>query len=330
MKKTVLLTASLLAGFAASAQISITGTTLTYMQDFDSLSMDTSAFSNLMPSGWMIAEFGSGSANDGNYRVNNGSKNNGDTYSFGENGSPDRALGGLASNSLTPAFGATFVNNTGGNILGFTITYRGEQWRMGNTTAHRDSLIFQYSPSGLPINDSTSTSGWMTDTSLMFNSVVTSATAGALNGNAPENSMMKTGTIMFETPIADGASFTIRWKDINIAGADDGLAIDDVNITFEADSASTGVPQVQSHKTKLAVLGQPENGNIRLGFELQQAGPLRIEVRDMNGRILHQETIPAVAGAQQYQISHQNLPAGLYIIRISNGREAGIIKTAVR
>lgn len=330
MKKTTLLATALLAGFAATAQISITSGTMTYTQDFNTLSMDTASKSDLMPTGWSFAEFGNSASIDGKYRVGNGSTNNGDTYSFGTHGASDRALGSIASNSLSSAFGATFVNNTGADLLGFTLSYTGEQWRLGNATEHRDSLIFQYSTAGLAVSDSNTASVWMMDTTLMFSSVITSGTSGPLDGNDPENQMMKTGEIMFATPVPDGGSFTIRWKDINIIGSDDGLAIDDLSMTFMVDSTATSVGAVRNNQTKLAVLGEAVNGNVRLGYTLQQAGALRIEIRDMNGRVLHQETVSAQAGTQQYQISNAALAAGTYVIRISNGKEAGVIKMSMR
>lgn len=328
MKKTALLTASLLAGFAASAQIAITSTTLTYSQDFNALSDDTSSFSNVLPAGWAIGETGNGSANDGKYRVGNGSKNNGDVYSFGAAGNTERALGSIASGSLKPAYGATFMNNTGTTITGFTLTYTGEQWRMGQDTMHLDSLVFQYSTVAFGVNDSTATAGWVNETSLMLNSVQTFGTLGPLDGNDSANRTTVTGTLTFPTPIPDGGSFIVRWKDIDIKGADDGLAIDDVTFTFT--TGPTSVAHLNQAATQLTVLGQPANGHISLGFTLQQAGQLHIEVLDLNGRVLHHERIQAQSGAQQYQISHLNLPAGAYIIRINNGKEAGVVKTTLR
>lgn len=330
MKITALLTAGLLTGFAASAQIAITGSSLTYSQDFDMLSMDTSEKSDLLPAGWVLAESGTGSANDGKYKVGNGSTNNGDTYSFGANGSSDRALGSIASGSLKPIFGASFINNTGGDITGFTISYSGEQWRLGRDSIHRDSLIFQYSTTAAGVGDAGTTDTWVTDTSLMLNSIIISGTVGMLDGNAPSNSVFKTGTVTFSTPVADGATFVIRWKDWDIKGADDGLAIDDLTINFMADSVGTGITSVPVLQTQLMILGQPSNGNIQLAFNLQQAGPLSIEVLDLNGQVIHHETIQGIKGMQQYQISNQNMAAGLYVIRIRNGKEAAAVKTTVK
>jgi|GEM_PF-1626989 len=443
MKKAILLSAGLLAGFAASAQISITGSTLTYNQDFNTLETGTTA-SDVLPFGWAIAEFGTSAANDDKYKGNDGSSNAGDTYSYGTTGSSERALGSLTSNSLTPTYGAMFTNNTGAAITGFTLSYTGEQWRLGNTAEHLDSLVFQYSVTATGVGDSGVLALWMDVPSLMFNSAVTSGTtAGPLDGNDPANRTNVTGTVTFLVPVPDGSSFVVRWVDTSIAGADDGLAIDDVTFTFNtatpppvtynpvvvstdpADNATSvpvttnptvvfdrnvtagtgsiylhnsttggvqsfpatspdvmvtgntvtitgaslaadndyyilmdstafdtagyriagiydstqwnfstsvvaSVASVGGAKAPLAVLGVPANGNITLGFTLQHAGNLTIEVMDLNGRILRQAGINAQAGKQQYQISNLNLAAGTYIVRISNGKESGVVKTTLR
>ena len=84
-------------------QISLTGGT--YQQDFNTLA--TSGTSSTLPSGWLFLETGT-NANT-LFTAGTGSSNTGDTYSYGNAGSSDRALGGLLSGSLTPLFGAWFI-----------------------------------------------------------------------------------------------------------------------------------------------------------------------------------------------------------------------------
>lgn len=85
-----------------------------YTQNFDTLA--SSGSSGTVPTGWVIVETGTNS--NGLYAAGTGSSNAGDTYSFGAASSTDRALGGLRSGSLTPVFGAEFVNGTGATITG--------------------------------------------------------------------------------------------------------------------------------------------------------------------------------------------------------------------
>jgi len=117
------------------AQLSLT--TNSYNENFNTLA--NSGTSSTMPTGWLFSETGSGA--NTLYTAGTGSNNDGDTYSFGALSSSERALGGLQSGSLNPTFGAGFTNNTGGTITSLTISYTGEQWRLG-TIGREDRLDF--------------------------------------------------------------------------------------------------------------------------------------------------------------------------------------------
>src|SRR5215813_6392517 len=101
---------ALAVGSSGSGSVSIpapTGAT----QNFDTLSNSASP-SNALPTGWYLAELGTGAAADGSYVVGTGSVNTGGAYSFGASGSTDRALGSLGSGTATPThFGALLTNN---------------------------------------------------------------------------------------------------------------------------------------------------------------------------------------------------------------------------
>jgi hypothetical protein len=85
-----------------------------------------------VPNGVVFVETGA-NANT-TYAVGTGSENGGNTYSYGSTGSTDRALGTLLSGSLVSTIGLVFTNDTGGTITSLTITYTGEQWRLGATS----------------------------------------------------------------------------------------------------------------------------------------------------------------------------------------------------
>ncbi|MBL7706256.1 MAG: T9SS type A sorting domain-containing protein [Taibaiella sp.] len=223
----------LLAGLAtkSNAQVSITAGSLNYTQDFNTLESATGSTFTTLPNGWAIAELGSNA--NGQYRTGDGSVNNGDTYSFGTNSATERGIGGVASNGLQATFGVKFVNNSGAAITGLNISFKGEQWRVGGNTSP-DTLSFAYSTVAAAVSDTVS-ANWTNVVALNFNSLVSSTTAGALDGNAAANSTTKTGTISVNIPV--GGSIILKWRDINIAGNDDGLGIDDLNVTFTTGSA---------------------------------------------------------------------------------------------
>ena len=240
MRKIFLLSLLTMAiGFAGKAQVVITSLGTPYTQNFDGLSNDTT-WSTAHPmnlTGWAIFEKGGGLAVDQMYHVNNGSRNNGETYSYGDSSATDRALGSIASASNIPSFGVVFQNNTGSSITGLAITYRGEEWRSGDTSATSlDSLIFEYSLNATGVGDTLAT--WNAIPSLMFNTPnLVTTTAGALNGNSSPNTANLSGSI--SALITNGSTIVLRWRDINKVASDDGLAIDDLSISF----SSSGNPK---------------------------------------------------------------------------------------
>lgn len=218
----IALSLSVLAG-TATAQIPTSITTLgsPITQNFDGLA--STGTSSILPPGWGFVEVGTGS--NTTYSAGTGSSATADTYSFGASASTERAFGALLSNSLNTTIGAAFQNDTGTIISSLTISYTGEEWRLGNA-GRVDRLDFQYS------TDATSlTTGTWTDVDgLDFSSPSTTGTTGALDGNAAANRTARLASIG-GLSIAAGATFRIRWTDFNATGADDGLGVDDFSLT---------------------------------------------------------------------------------------------------
>jgi hypothetical protein len=198
-------------------------------ENFNTLAL--SGTSSTTPTGWGFSE-ALANANT-TYTAGTGSGNAGDTYSFGAASNAERALGGLQSGTLIPTIGASFTNNTGGTITSLDISYTGEQWRLG-ALARVDRLDFQIS------TDATSlTTGTYTDVNALdFTAPNTGPTVGALDGNAAANRTAISSTIT-GLSITNGATFFIRWTDLNAVGADDGLAVDDFSLTANGDPGDT-------------------------------------------------------------------------------------------
>jgi hypothetical protein len=227
MKKIIILLASLVTIFSqANAQFSLS--TLNYSQDFNTLDTTSTASSNL-PSGWAIAEKGNAAA-DNTYVGSNGNTNSGNTYSLGNVGSTERAIGSLGSGNNRSRFGFWFTNNTGSTIYSATVTYKCEQWRLGDTTTtFSDTTLFEHSTLALGIWDTVNS--WINTPSLNMSSAVSAVgPVGAVDGNTAAYQLTKTGTINMTVP--NGSSCWIRFAEINIGGSDDMLALDDLSITF--------------------------------------------------------------------------------------------------
>lgn len=121
--------------------------------------------------------------------------------------------------------GACFTNGTGSTLSSFGAAYTGEQWRLGAIT-RADRMDFQYSLDATSL----STGTWVDVDALDFSSPDT-GTVGAKNGNATTNRTALASTVN-SVSIANGATFCVRWNDLDATGADDGLSVDDFSITF--------------------------------------------------------------------------------------------------
>lgn len=217
-----LLALSSLSPLAAQC-VSLTVSGSAVSQNFDTLAT-AGTTNNLTITGWFLTESGGGARDNEQYAADNGASNTGDMYSYGAAAATERALGGLQSGTLIPIFGACFTNNTGGAISSLRVDYTGEEWRLG-TAARTDQIDFQYSLDATDLVTGT----WTDVNALDFVTPVT-ATTGAKDGNAAANRTALTSTIP-SLSIANGATFWIRWTDLNASGADDGLAVDDFSLT---------------------------------------------------------------------------------------------------
>ncbi len=224
-KITLLIVAlSLFIKLTNAQQISVTALSQVYTQNFNTLET-TGTTGTTMPNGWYFNGVSS-------YRANNGSTTNGALYSFGDTAVAsitDRSIGSIGSNSIQPSFGAKFINNTTASITDIIISFNIENWRLGQKPALRlDSTEFSYNI-GV---DSFNSVGWISVNSLNLITPDTSATSsGALNGNLAINKKAVSGTIS-GLAIEAGKTFWIRWKEINVSGADDGLSVDDLTVKF--------------------------------------------------------------------------------------------------
>jgi uncharacterized protein len=239
MKKLILIAAPLCLATLASAQISFTGATLT--ENFDNLA--TSGTSNAWANNTTIVGWYSDRTT---YRASTGSDNAGALYSFGAaltNPLTERALGSIGSGSATPFYGVAITNNTGANILDFTVSYTGEQWRRAaNASAH--TLTFGYKVNAATISEA----GYTGEAALNFVTPITgTTTATSLDGNSVANRLALSSTITFTTPLANGQTLWLRWSDINETGDDHALAIDDFSF-----SATTEVVPEPATMTILA------------------------------------------------------------------------------
>ena len=238
MNKSLLACAVLLSLLpAARADISVTTTSFTYSENFDSLTTATAATAWVNDStlpGWNL--FISTGAAAPTIAADAGGSNAGTFRSYGGAGNPERALGGAASGGTyfgSPGSGAvagwiaaSFNNNSGSTLDGFTVSYSGEQWRNGgNTSAQTMSFEFGLGATMASVGLWTAPGGGFD-----FSSPVVGAAAAAVDGNAA-GLVTGLGGSVTSLNWAPGQTLWMRFTERNDVGSDHGLAVDNFSLS---------------------------------------------------------------------------------------------------
>jgi hypothetical protein len=161
------------------------------------------------------------------YVNSNGSATATHLYSYGRIGSSDRAIGiipGKTKGSGILAIG--FRNKTGRTLNKITISYEGEQWRVGGEVMRTLEVDYK-------IGKLTSVvEGIWTNLSLLdFNSPQVGLSR-RLDGNDPANKQALTQTVS-RLNWNDETEIWIRFVNQNFTGGNQGLAIDNFSFTAE-------------------------------------------------------------------------------------------------
>jgi hypothetical protein len=163
----------------------------------------------------------------------------GGLYNYGNDGSPDRALGVIASGSIpvgtlhpemasqAAAMEVAILNDSGTELIGFEMSFVAEHWHAAQ------------GPGSTPVQAFYSLDGGATwpELPIEFSLVeidTVNYTNNNLDGDLPENQMARGGVFMFPPgeAILDGGEFYVRWVDYNDAAITDmGIGID--NWSFE-------------------------------------------------------------------------------------------------
>ncbi len=169
------------------------------------------------------------------YLTGTGTGTGGARYSFGSAALPnDRAMGSLASGTPVALAEGILLQNTSGQIItDIKITYTGEQWRNGGN-ATPQVLSFYYKTSAAIITALTpgTNATWTAVPALNFTSLVNTATAAIVDGNLPANRTTFTNVAIPALALANNDYIMLKWDDLNDAGSDHALAIDDLTISW--------------------------------------------------------------------------------------------------
>jgi len=217
-----------------------------YSQNFDSLintGTNQSWANNSTLPGWYLFRQPSPGTAITTYNADSGGSATGSFYSYGATGSSERALGGIGSGndyfgspstSEVAGWIALALNNTTGATIGqINLSFDGEQWRNGGNT-NPQTMVFEY---GLGATFG-AVSTWLTPSgNFNWASPIATSTAGSVDGNAAGLVSNRGGTLS-SLSWANGNTLWLRWREVNDAGNDHGLAIDNVSINLPAPSVN--------------------------------------------------------------------------------------------
>ncbi len=219
---------------ALSAQINIT-TSGNSTQNFNSL-LNTGSVNTWNDNSTIPNYFAQRSGFGTTYQAGTGSSTVGNLYSFGSSGSSERALGSVGSDNtsaLNFAYGVLLQNNSGFNLNQLAVSYTLEQWRnAGNTTPDEVTVWYKISSGAISNLTPGANVGWTQITALTSASPINTAATGALDGNLTANQAVLSNISIPNLLVPNGHFIMIKWEDINHAGNDDGLGIDDVSLTW--------------------------------------------------------------------------------------------------
>lgn len=296
----------------AYAQVVLTTPGTSYTQNFDTLPASGSGTwsNNTTLLGWYHARTGTGTT----VVADTGASNAGNLYSYGASGNSDRALGSVGSGNAAVGslfYGLRLKNSTGAPITSLAISYTGEQWR--NSAAAAQTAAFSYFIA-------TTVTGSLTEfqsagtavSALDLTSPVTGGTAGALNGNLPANRVARSFTLD-GINLPNGSEIMLRWSDPDHAGADHGIAIDEVSVT-----PGGGTPPPNALSIADASKAEGNSGSSTLSFTVSlstpaPAGGVTFDIATSDGtatapsdyvaRALTAQTIAAGASSYSFDVT---------------------------
>ncbi|MFM2083091.1 MAG: hypothetical protein RL380_1782 [Verrucomicrobiota bacterium] len=226
----------------------------TYSQNFDSLGSASANWTNnvTLPS-WYATK---GTLDATNFLASTGSGTAGGFYSYGSSAAADRALGSLAGSSITYYFGVRFTNNGANPVTNVSVSYTGEEWRIGTVNSNQQ-FTFAYQISSAALTNAL-TGSWTNVAALNFVSPnLTAASTGAQDGNQASNRTFFVN-VSLGVAVQPGQELFLRWTDTDDAGSDNGLAVDDLTVSF---SSATGL-------VAPTITAQPQSQSVAVGSDV--------------------------------------------------------------
>ena len=90
---------------------------------------------------------------------------------------------------------------------------------------------------------------------------------------------------------------------------------------------TAGVSQFANKETDNIILfPNPVIDELKVSFQSAGTGSLQVDIMDVQGKVLHQQSINSSNGTNLFSINIAQLPQGLYLCRLQNGNKLETIK----
>ncbi len=224
----------------ANAELIYVAASSVYTQNFDGLpssGTDLAWNNNATLAGWY--------SNSGFISAASGDSSDETLYSFGSDGSNERALGIVSEGGANaPQFGIAIRNNSGGTLNTINVAFDGEQWRRSDTNLAAPQVL-QFGYRTASTLGSLTSAPYTNVASLGFTSPGISLPGGPLDGNNSANRTSNLSATVSGLDWKQGDILWLRWEnESNGLGSIHGLGID--NFSFSASGNITAVPEPSS------------------------------------------------------------------------------------
>jgi hypothetical protein len=214
-----------------------------YSEDFDNIiyANDTGIIMNnvgvvglqdALPglAGWQAARVSGTATTTFALYAKDGTSGTGRLYSFGGISIQERALGSVASGTVTAGFGLELKNDSQDTFTSLTVSFDREVWR-NQSAAAADSLSFAYGLASAGIGSGNYLTNTLMSAFPALDAIspaeLGNATSAGRNGNADALAVSATITGLTWEP---GDSLFLRWNDFDNTGTDAGIGIDQLRI----------------------------------------------------------------------------------------------------
>jgi hypothetical protein len=204
------------------------------------------------------------------FGATDGDQTTGGQISFGLPNDSNRALGLLATSTTgSTAFGAKFVNNTGGALKFITAKATGELWRQSNLPKTLQ-CYYSIDPTAIAPMPAQATA-FLPELNVVFPTDAGDAGGVAVDGTFAANQTGLAANSHAITNWPAGAALWLVWQMTDATGKAQGLAIDNLSFSATAEETSTNSPVVLNLQTSPSspfVISWPASAN---GYQLYSA-----------------------------------------------------------